>query len=62
MIVIADEMEDAMDDYAVKLIVELGSVEDGILTDGINADEKVSGNPVALAIVESDNVREIIVA
>lgn len=60
MVVISHEMKKAMDYDTVKLFLEPGAELDGILTDGIDADEEVPREPVTLTIVESDDVGEIV--
>ena len=42
MVVVADKMEDTVNDYPVQLLIELRSVKGSILSDGIDADEKIS--------------------
>lgn len=54
-------MKKAVDDDPVQLILEFGSELDGIFTDRINTNEKVSGKTVALTVIESYNIRKIIV-
>ena len=61
MIIITDEMENAMDYDSVEFFLELGSILDGIFTDTVDADEKITGKSVALAIIEGDDVSEIVV-
>ena len=60
MIIIADEMENAMNYDSVEFFLELGSILDSIFTDTIDADEKITGKSVALAIIESDDISEIV--
>jgi hypothetical protein len=61
MIIISDEMKKAVNDDPVELIGKLGPVERGVLPDGIYAYEKVSGETVSFTIIESNDVRIIIV-
>ena len=60
MIIISDEMKDAMNDHPVEFIFEISSILDGIFTDRIYTDEKITRKLVSLAIIESDDVGEII--
>ena len=60
MIIIADEMENAMDYDSVEFFLELGSILDCIFTDTVDADEQVTGESVPFAIVEGDDVSEIV--
>jgi len=60
VIVITDQMEETMDDHAVKFLIELGTIFNGILTDSVDTDEQISGKLVSLTIVESDNVGKIV--
>ena len=53
MIVISDKMKKAVDDDPVQLILEFGSKLDGIFTDRINTNKKVSGKTVPLTVIES---------
>lgn len=62
MVVVADKMEDTVNDYPVQLLIELRTVKGSILSDGIDANEQVPGYDGLLGIVESDDVREIIMA
>ena len=61
MVVIADQVQDPMNDYTVQLVLEIGSIESRILPDRIDADEQVAGKGVALTIIESDDVGIVIV-
>lgn len=61
MIVISDKMKKAVDDDPVQLILEFGSKLDGIFTDRINTNKKVSGKTVPFTVIESYNIRKIIV-
>ena len=60
VVIVADEVQDAVHNDAVQFIGKLGSVERSILLYGIDGDEQVSGEPVSLTIVESDDVCEIV--
>ena len=61
MIIISDEMKKAVNNDPVELIGKLGPVERGVFPDGINAYEKISGEPVSFTIIESNDVSIIIV-
>ena len=50
-----------MDNDTVEFIGKLGSVEGGILPDGIDTYEKITGKVVAFTIIESYDVSEIVV-
>ena len=49
-----------MNDDPVELIGKLSPILDGIFPDRIDTDEKITGKSVTLAIIESDDIREII--
>lgn len=61
MIVVSDEMKQSMDNYSVEFFFELCLVEDGVFLDRIYTDEKITGKDIAFAIVESNDVSEIVV-
>ena len=61
VIVISDKMKKAVDDDTVQLILKFGPELYGIFTDRINTNEKVSGKTVSLTVIESYNIRKIIV-
>ena len=61
MVVITDQMQDAMDNHPIEFIGELGPIERSVLPDGIDADEQVAVQAVAFAVVEGDDVRKIVV-
>ena len=50
-----------MDNHAVEFVLELGPIEGGVLPDGIDTDEEVAVQAVAFAVVERDDVREVVV-
>jgi hypothetical protein len=60
MIVIADEMENTVDHYPVEFVLEGSPVIKSVLPDGVNAYEEISGEPVTLAVIESDDISEIV--
>jgi hypothetical protein len=60
LVIITDQMEQTMDDHPMKLFVKLGTIFNGILSDRVDADEKISGKNLSLAIVEGDNVCEVV--
>ena len=60
VIVITDKMEETMDYYAVKFLVELGPIFDCIIADGVDTDEEVSRKFVAFTIIKGDDVGEIV--
>ena len=61
MVVITYKMKDAMYYYTVKLILERGTIECGVFADAVDTDEKIPGKDTPLTIVESDDIREIVV-
>ena len=44
----------------VEFLIELATIFNGILTNGVDTDEQISGKLVSLTIVESDNVGKIV--
>jgi len=54
-------VEESVNHDAVQFVLELRSVQHGVLADRIYADEEVAREDVALAVVEGDDVREVIV-
>ena len=60
MIVVTDEMEKTMNHDTVEFVSEIGLVKDRILSDRIYTYEKIPGKPVALAIIESYDISEVI--
>jgi hypothetical protein len=62
MVVVSDEMKDAMYHYPVQFLIEVCFIESGILPDGIHADKQIAGNLLTLAIVEGYDIRKVIVA
>ena len=61
LVVDAAEVEYAMYDHAVQLLVIVLAIGSGIGGYGIERDDKVAVELVALAVVEGDNVGEIVV-
>ena len=61
MVIVADEVQQAVHDDAIELIRKLRPVKSGILPHGIYGDEKVSGEAVSLAVIEGDDIGIIIV-
>ena len=60
MIVITDQMKDTMDNDPVQLVLEFSSIFKRIFTDTVDADEQVTGESITFAIIEGDDVCEII--
>ena len=54
-------MEQPVDYYTVKFIVKLRSIEYGVFPNCVDADEKISGKSLAFALVEGNDVSEIVV-
>ena len=61
MIVITDEVEETVDHHAVEFFFEFNSIFTGILPDGIDTDEEIPGQGLALAVIECYYVREVVV-
>ena len=61
MIIITDQVQETMDNHPVQFIFELGSIKLRVLPDRVHADEEVTVQAVTLAVVERDDVREVIV-
>jgi hypothetical protein len=61
MVVIADKVQKAVNYHAVQLVRELGGIEYSVLTDGIDADEKVARKDLSFAIIKGDYIGEIVV-
>ena len=62
MVVITDEMENAVNYDPVEFIVKLCSVLEGILTDRIDTYEKISVKLITLTIIKSYYIRKIVVS
>ena len=60
MVVIPDQVEQTMDDYPMEFFVKLGTIFNGILADRVDTDEKIAGKFLSLAIVECDDVGEVV--
>ena len=60
MIIIAYEMKNTMYNHPVQFILEFGSIFKSIFTDTVDAYEKITGKSVTFAIVEGDDVCEIV--
>ena len=60
MVIITDEMKDTMDNDPVQLVLEFGTIFESIFTDTVDTDEKITGKSVPFAIVEGDDVSEIV--
>ena len=61
LVVDADEVEDAVNDDAVELVVVVLAELPGIGAHGVEADEEVAAHNIALAIVEGDDVGVVVV-
>ena len=61
VVVIADQVKQAVHDHPVQLVGELDAIEHGVLADGIHGDKQVAGEAVPLAVIEGDDVGIIIV-
>ena len=60
VVVVTNQMKKTMNDDPVEFLIELGTIFNGILTNGVDTDEQISGKLVSLTIVESDNVGKIV--
>jgi hypothetical protein len=60
VVVVTNQMKETMNDDPVEFLIELGTIFNGILTNGVDTDEQISGKLVSLTIVESDNVGKIV--
>ena len=61
MVVISDKMEKAMDHNPEEFLLKgSGSISDGIFAYGIHAHENVAGQKFSFAIVESNDIGEIV--
>ena len=61
MVIITNEMENTMNNHPVKFIRKISTILKGIFTDTVNADEKISGKSVPLAIIKGDYICKVIV-
>ena len=61
MVIITYMMENTMNAHPVEFIGKLSTVLKGIFTDTVNADEKITGKSVPLAIIKGDYICEVIV-
>ena len=61
MVVIPDQVQQAVHDHPVQFVGELDTVEHGVLPDGIYGDEKVAGEVVSFTVIEGNDVGVIIV-
>ena len=61
MVIISDQVKQTMNHDAVQFFLELRSIQDGVLADRIDADEEIARKDVPFAVVEGDDVREIVV-
>ena len=60
MIIIADQMKDAMDDDSIEFLLEFGSILYRVFADAVDTDKKITRQLIILAIIEGDDVSEII--
>ena len=61
MIVITYQMKQAVYNHPMEFFLEFRPVFQGIFTYGIHTYEQVTGKNIALTIIESDDIRKIIV-
>lgn len=61
MVIVSYKMKYAVNHHPVQFIVELSSVLNRILPDGIDTYEKISGKFLTLAVIEGDDIGEIVV-
>ena len=62
LVVDAAEVEDAVDDDAVELVGRGGGEAGGVVAHGVEGDDDVAVEGVALAVVEGDDVGVVVVA
>ena len=60
MIVITYKMKDTMNYYSIELFLEFCSVLLSILSDRINTYEEIARKTITFAIIESDDISEIV--
>ena len=61
MVVVSDQVQDTMDNYPIQFVLELSPIEGRVLPDGVDTDEEVAVQAVAFAVVERNDIREVIV-
>jgi len=62
MVIISYKVQKTVNNDTVKLIVEVHPIKRSILTDRIDADKKISGQSLSLAIVKGNDISKIIVS
>ena len=60
MIIITYKMKKTVNHHPVQFFRKFSTILDGIISDCIDTDEKITGKSVTFAIIESDDVSEII--
>ena len=61
MVVVTDKMEYTVDHDPIEFVGELCPVEKGILPDTVYADKQISAEDILFAVVEGDDIGEVIV-
>ena len=62
MVIISDQVQNAMDDDPVQFIIELGSEIQCVFTHRIYTDEKITGQDVTLAVIKCNDVRKVVMS
>ena len=60
MVIISDQVEQAMNDDAVQFIIEFGSIIQSVLADRIDTDEKITGQDIPFTVIKCNDVCEIV--
>ena len=60
VVVVTNQMKKTMNNDPVEFLIELGTIFNGILTNGVDTDEQISGKLVSLTIVKSNDVSKIV--
>ena len=56
VVVVTDQVQDAMYNHAIKFVLELGPIEGRVLPDGIDTDEEVA---VQVKVITMDTFRSL---
>ena len=61
MVVVTYQVEKSVNHHAIQLLVEVHTIELGIILHAVYADEQISTEDILLAVVESNDVSKLIV-
>ena len=61
MVVVTYQVEKSVNHHAIQLLVEVHTIELGIILHAVYADEQISTEDILLAVVESNDVSKVIV-